>query len=104
MTSSTPAKYDTGLVRFVPKGSSTPLVGEPVDAEVDVGAAVRKGQEVKVKVFSGTSALKPGSLTDKVEVIDKVLSPLTMEEVGAIRCIGLNVWCSTAFPYLWQNG
>ncbi len=67
------------------------LIGQPVDSQVDVGVAVRKGQEVKVKVFSGTSALKPGSLTDRVEVIDRVLSPLAAEEVGTIRCIGLNV-------------
>ena len=76
----------------MPKGDSNAvLIGEPVDGSVDVGAAVRKGEEVKVKVFRGTSALDPGSLTDKVEVIDRVLSPLTMAEVGTIRCIGLNV-------------
>ncbi|CAN8102976.1 unnamed protein product [Discula destructiva] len=78
------------LVRFVPKGSSAVLIGQPVDSDVDVGAAVRKGQEVKVKVFSGSSVLGAGSATDKVEVIDRVLSPLTQQEVGTIRCIGLN--------------
>lgn len=78
------------MVRFVPKGKSSPVIGEPVDPEVDVGAAVRKGEEVKVKLFSGTSALDPGSLTDQVEVVDRVLSPLTADEVGTIRCIGLN--------------
>lgn len=74
----------------MPKGKASPVIGEPVDAELDVGAAVRKGQEVKVKLFSGTSALDPGSLTDQVEVIDRVLSPLTADEAGTIRCIGLN--------------
>ena len=86
------ADQSPGLVRFVPKGDDKAvLIGQPVDGSVDVGAAVRKGDEVKVKVFSGTSALNPGSLTDKIEVIHRVLSPLTMEEVGTIRCIGLNV-------------
>lgn len=75
----------------MPKGNSNAiLIGQPVDAKVDVGAAVRKGQDVQVKLFSGTSALEPGTLTDKVEVIDRVLSPLTQQEAGPIRCIGLN--------------
>lgn len=78
------------VVRFVPKGKSSPVIGEPVDPEIDVGAAVRKGEEVKVQLFSGTSALDPGSLTDQVEVIDRILSPLTANEVGTVRCIGLN--------------
>jgi hypothetical protein len=81
-----------GLVRFVPKSNdSAVLIGQPVDPDVDVGKAVRKGDEVQVKLLSGTSALNPGSLTDKVEVISRILSPLSAAEVGTIRCIGLNV-------------
>ena len=80
------------LVRFVPASDSkATLIGEPVDAEVDVGLALRKGDEVEVKVFSGKSALNPGSLSDKTEKIARLLSPLSQEEVGTIRCIGLNV-------------
>lgn len=80
------------LVRFVPASDSNAvLIGEPVDADLDVGAATRKGEQVEVKVFNGSSALKPGSLTDKVEKIARLLSPLAQEEVGTIRCIGLNV-------------
>jgi len=79
-------------VRFVPKGKpDSILIGEPVDSQVDVGLALKKGEEVKVKVFSGKSALDVGKLTDTVEVIDRVLSPLAASEVGTIRCIGLNV-------------
>lgn len=81
----------TIVVRFVPKGNSnTVLIGQPVDSDVDVGAAIRKGEEVQVKVFSGSSVLDAGSPTDKVEVIDRVLSPLTQPESGTVRCIGLN--------------
>lgn len=76
---------------------SAVLIGQPVDSGVDVGAAVRKGQDVQVKVYSGSSVLSPGSPTDKVEVIDRVLSPLSMQEVGTIRCIGLNV-CWSGHP------
>ncbi|KAF2150979.1 2-keto-4-pentenoate hydratase [Myriangium duriaei CBS 260.36] len=80
------------LIRFVPAGgnASSILLGEPVDAALDVGRALRNGQDVQARVFSGQSALSPGSLTDKVEKVGKVLSPLAQKEVGTIRCIGLN--------------
>jgi hypothetical protein len=42
-------------------------------------------------VFSGKSVLSAGEATGKKETIGKLLSPLTKEEVGSIRCIGLNV-------------
>ncbi|KAK3390855.1 hypothetical protein B0H63DRAFT_466634 [Podospora didyma] len=81
----------TRLVRFAPKGDdSKVLIGEPVDRSVDIGAAVRKGEEVKVKVFSGSSVLEAGEPTDQVAVIGRVLSPVSQAEVGTIRCIGLN--------------
>lgn len=58
---------------------------------MDVGAALRAGKEVLVDIFSGKSALSPGSKTGKTESIGRLLSPLAQEEVGTIRCIGLNV-------------
>lgn len=81
-----------GIVRFMPKGEDNKiLIGEPADSSVDVGAAVRKGEDVQVKVCSGKSVLDAGSPTGETAVIGRVLSPLTREEVGTIRCIGLNV-------------
>lgn len=80
------------LVRFVPVSDAKAiLIGEPVDSKLDVGAATRKGEQPEVRVFSGSSALNVGFLTDKTEKIAKVLSPLSETEVGTIRCIGLNV-------------
>ncbi|KAK4140656.1 uncharacterized protein C8A04DRAFT_31835 [Dichotomopilus funicola] len=79
------------LVRFAPKGDdSKVLLGEPADVSIDVGAAVRKGEDVEVKVYSGTSVLDTGSPTGETAVIGRILSPLTQQEVGTIRCIGLN--------------
>ncbi|KAJ5648536.1 hypothetical protein N7490_004908 [Penicillium lividum] len=79
------------LVRFVPKSdSSKVLIGEPVDAELDVGLALYKGQEVSVRPFTGASVLSPGEATTGTEVIERLLSPLAEKEVGSIRCIGLN--------------
>lgn len=79
-------------MRFVPRSDDAiVLIGEPVDKEIDVGLATRKGQDVKVKVFSGTSILNAGEATDRIEVVSRLLSPLAVNEIGAIRCIGLNV-------------
>ncbi|KAJ4300242.1 hypothetical protein N0V88_002914 [Collariella sp. IMI 366227] len=79
------------IVRFVPKGEDNKiLIGEPANSSVDVGVAVRKGEDVQVKVYSGKSVLDAGSPTGETAVIGRVLSPLTREEVGTIRCIGLN--------------
>ncbi|KAK4204845.1 hypothetical protein QBC40DRAFT_190883 [Triangularia verruculosa] len=79
------------LVRFVPKGdTSKVLIGEPVDSSVDVGLAVYKGEEVQVMVYSGSSVLDAGSPTGETAVIGQILSPVTANEAGTIRCIGLN--------------
>ncbi|KAK4462808.1 hypothetical protein QBC42DRAFT_76215 [Cladorrhinum samala] len=79
------------LVRFVPKGDdSKVLVGEPTDKSVDVGLAVYKGEDVTVNVYSGTSVLDAGSPIGETAVIGRILAPVTAEEAGTIRCIGLN--------------
>ncbi|KAL4890513.1 hypothetical protein BDV59DRAFT_90701 [Aspergillus ambiguus] len=79
------------LVRFVPKSNpSRVLIGEPVDPQLDVGLAIYQGKEVSVRPFSGTSVLNPGQKTDSTETISRILSPLAQNEVGSIRCIGLN--------------
>lgn len=83
---------NAGLVRFIPKSNSGAiLLGQPVDEAVDVGAAVKAGKDIAVTVFSGKSVLSPGEATKQTETVGTVLSPLAQEEVGTIRCIGLNV-------------
>ncbi|OTA69525.1 hypothetical protein K449DRAFT_384476 [Hypoxylon sp. EC38] len=79
------------LVRFIPRRNvPRPLIGQPVDSDIDVGKAVHDGDAVEVRVFSGNSVLNPGSPTGETEVISRILSPVSAEEVGTIRCIGLN--------------
>ena len=79
-------------MRFVPKSNrSNILIGEPVDPKLDVGLALYHGQDVPVYPFSGSSVLNPGHKTGATEAVERVLSPLAQNEVGAIRCIGLNV-------------
>jgi hypothetical protein len=67
------------------------LIGEPSQEDLDIGLATRDGKDVTVEVFTGTSVLSPGTRTDRTESIERILSPLAQEEVGTIRCIGLNV-------------
>ncbi|OJJ59973.1 hypothetical protein ASPSYDRAFT_201047 [Aspergillus sydowii CBS 593.65] len=79
------------LVRFTPKSNpSTILIGEPVSPTLDVGLAIHQGNDVPVALFSGSSVLNPGSKTGTTESIARLLSPLAQNEVGSIRCIGLN--------------
>lgn len=79
------------LVRFQPKASSTPLIGQPRDPKLDVGLASYAGDTIEVDVFSGKSVLAPGQPTGETAVVETLLSPLAAHEVGTIRCIGLNV-------------
>ncbi|KAK4688060.1 hypothetical protein P7C73_g2061, partial [Tremellales sp. Uapishka_1] len=87
------------LIRFIPKSSPTSpaLIGEPVDPKQDIGLATYSSEEVTVDVFSGSSILAPGERTGKTETVHRVLSPLASNEVGTIRCIGLNE-CNLAIP------
>ncbi|KAL2004839.1 hypothetical protein VTN00DRAFT_3112 [Thermoascus crustaceus] len=81
----------TRLVRFIPKSDpNAVLIGGPVDTSLDVGLAVYEGREVTVQVFSGSSVCAPGEKTERVETVERLLSPLAASEVGSIRCIGLN--------------
>ena len=85
------------LLRFKDASGRT-LLGEPVDAELDVGLASFAGSSFSANIYSGTSILdldvKP---TGEVVEVATVLCPLVASEVGSIRCIGLNVSSSSTF-------
>ncbi|KAJ7754338.1 hypothetical protein DFH07DRAFT_823044 [Mycena maculata] len=78
------------LIRFIPRSGGQALIGQPTDANQDVGLASREGQEIRAEVFDGSSVLQAGKPTGKIELVERLLSPLAMHEVGTIRCIGLN--------------
>lgn len=84
-----------GLIRFIPRSTTQAgvkaLIGQPVNADQDVGLASRKGEEVRVEVYEGSSILEPGKPSGKIETLGQLLSPIAQSEVGSIRCIGLNV-------------
>lgn len=79
------------LVRFLPPGSSTPLLGQPRDPKQDVGLASYAGEKIEVDTFSGSSVIAPGGPTGEIAVVETLLSPLAAQDVGTLRCIGLNV-------------
>lgn len=79
-------------MRCIPESNPHVIVlGQPVQNDLDIGAAIRDGHIVTIRVFEGTSVLSAGRLTDREENVGVLLSPLSVEEVGTIRCIGLNV-------------
>ncbi|KAI8960748.1 hypothetical protein F5Y11DRAFT_358209 [Daldinia sp. FL1419] len=79
------------LVRFIPRGEvDQVLIGEPVMYHWNIGNAVREGEVVEVCVLSGTPVLDPGELNGTIEIVGRLLSPVSAEEVGTIRGIGLN--------------
>jgi len=74
-------------VRFEAEDGSVKL-GQPVDAELDVGLAFAEGKPVEVYVIEGT--LYDGKVTKEKTVIKQLLSPVSKEECSIIRCLGLN--------------
>ncbi|KAI2619307.1 hypothetical protein GGR54DRAFT_138985 [Hypoxylon sp. NC1633] len=67
------------------------LCGEPENQEIDVGLELVAGKPVSVKVLDISSALdEGGKFTGEVVKIKKLLSPISVKEVGTIRCIGMN--------------
>ncbi|KAF1942261.1 fumarylacetoacetate hydrolase [Clathrospora elynae] len=79
------------LVRFIADEDGAEHIGEPVDANIDVGAALASGSKVQVRAFTGSSVLSSDvEPTSNTLSISQLLPPLSKSEVGTIRCIGLN--------------
>jgi hypothetical protein len=83
------------LIRFQPQQGAarleTVLIGEPVDDTLDVGLAIIKNQPIMAHVYSGRSVLYAGDRNGETAQVGRLLSPLSAQEVGTIRCVGLNV-------------
>lgn len=62
------------------------------DAELDIGIAVTSEHptSVRAKVITGNPLGEDCKVTDRVEVVKKLLGPLTKDNVSEIRCIGGN--------------
>lgn len=56
-----------------------------------VGLAMANGEEVAVKVVEGGCAMDyEAQFTGETRLIQKLLSPVSQQEAGTVRCIGLN--------------
>ncbi|KAF2174076.1 hypothetical protein M409DRAFT_48957 [Zasmidium cellare ATCC 36951] len=79
------------LVRFIAQEDGQEHLGEPVDRDLDIGAALASSESVRVRKLSGSSPLDSSlKVTSSVLTIKSILPPLSKAEVGTIRCIGLN--------------
>ena len=78
-------------MRFVATEDHQEHIGEPIDAQLDVGAALASGSQVQVRAFEASSVLAVDARpTSTILTIATLLPPLSKREVGTIRCIGLN--------------
>ncbi|TQS33119.1 hypothetical protein Golomagni_06548 [Golovinomyces magnicellulatus] len=79
----------THLIRFIAEEDGQIHLGQ-VDAaqHPDVGLAVINGEKVTAKLITGS--VFDGVVTEKTLQVARLLSPLSMDEIPAIRCLGLN--------------
>jgi len=89
------------LIRFIPSSSRCDFAngdshaaqwvfGEPIDPEQDVGLAMAEATTVEAWILEGEVPWKAMRRTGEKAVVSKLLSPLSAEMSGMIRCIGLN--------------
>ncbi|KAI0650930.1 hypothetical protein C8Q79DRAFT_901010 [Trametes meyenii] len=80
----------TRLIRFVAAETAQVHIGEPVDAKLDIGLSIHQKKPVKAYEIVG-SALDPhAEVTKNVLTVKELLAPLSRDEVGLVRCLGLN--------------
>ncbi|KAB5593226.1 Fumarylacetoacetate hydrolase [Ceratobasidium theobromae] len=83
----------TRLIRFtaLETGGKKIHLGQPLDARVDVGLAISQKQMLKAWEISGASALDANAkVTSDILTVDTLLEPIAPEEIGLVRCLGLN--------------
>ncbi|KAI8989908.1 fumarylacetoacetate hydrolase [Trametes punicea] len=80
----------TRLIRFVAAESGQVHIGEPVDPKLDVGLAVHQRKPVKAYEIIGSALDPKAQVTKNVLTVKELLAPLSREEVGLVRCLGLN--------------
>lgn len=78
------------LIRFVAADSKI-YFGEPIvaDAHVTVDKLFENGT-LEAKVITGDVFSPDAVVSDQVEKVTQILSPLSREQVPIIKCIGLN--------------
>lgn len=79
----------THLIRFIAEEDGQVHLGQ-VDSQKfpDVGLAVFEGKKISANLVTGT--IFDGRVSDKVLHVARLLSPIAMDEVPIVRCMGLN--------------
>ncbi|KAJ7668142.1 hypothetical protein B0H17DRAFT_1088258 [Mycena rosella] len=80
----------TRLIRFIAAETSQVHIGQPLDAALDVGLAAHRGETIKAREIVGSALDPAASLSSTVLTVKHLLSPLAREEIGYVRCMGLN--------------
>ncbi|KAH9939363.1 fumarylacetoacetate hydrolase [Epithele typhae] len=80
----------TRLIRFVAAETAQVHIGEPVDAKLDVGLALHQKKPIKAYEITGSALDSSAQVTKNVLTVRQLLAPLSREEVGLVRCLGLN--------------
>ncbi|KAI9467050.1 hypothetical protein BJY52DRAFT_1208552 [Lactarius psammicola] len=80
----------TRLIRFVAAETSKIHIGQPIDPQLDVGLAVTSNKQVLAHEILGSPLDPAAQLTKNILSVRTLLSPLSREQIGLARCLGLN--------------
>ncbi|KAH8999073.1 fumarylacetoacetate hydrolase [Lactarius akahatsu] len=80
----------TRLIRFVAAETSKIHIGQPIDPQLDVGLAVVNNKRVLAHEILGSPFDAAAQLTKNILSVKTLLSPLSREQIGLARCLGLN--------------
>ncbi|KAH9965895.1 fumarylacetoacetate hydrolase [Russula dissimulans] len=80
----------TRLIRFVAAETSQVHIGQPVDPQLDIGLAVANKTQVLAHEILGSPFDPAAQVTKHTLSVQTLLSPLSREQIGLARCLGLN--------------
>ncbi|KAI0268222.1 fumarylacetoacetate hydrolase [Gloeopeniophorella convolvens] len=80
----------TRLIRFVASETSQIHIGQPIDAQLDIGLAIASKKSVLAYEILGSPFDPSAQLTKNILSVKTLLSPLSREQIGLVRCLGLN--------------
>ena len=79
----------THLIRFIAQEDGQIHLGQiDPDHNPDLGIATVEKQEINAKLITGT--IFDGTVTDRTMTVAQLLSPIAVDQVPLIRCLGLN--------------
>jgi len=78
------------LIRFVAAETSRVHIGQPIDANVDVGLAILERRPLKAYEITGNALDSNATVTDTVLTVKHLMEPLSRDQVKLVRCLGLN--------------